>query len=112
LTLPLKVIGRSTARLAYHYLCSFGFISFFGRSYKEVVGGITTVLSELGEPIHKVATRAVLLWKELDDTVFALPKKVTFFCLAALLTCSTFAFTSGPAKDSFGQKRICDIPIE
>ena len=31
--------------------------------------------SELGEPIHKVATRTVKLWKEFDDTVFKLPKE-------------------------------------
>ena len=34
-------------------------------------------LSELGEPIHKVATHGVKLWKEFDDTVFKfkLPKE-------------------------------------
>lgn len=31
--------------------------------------------SKLGEPIHKVATRAVKLWKEFDDTVSKLPKE-------------------------------------
>ena len=40
-----------------------------------ITGGILTVQSELGEPIHKVATRAVKLWKEFDDTVFKLPKE-------------------------------------
>ena len=30
--------------------------------------------SELGEPIHKLATRGILLWKEFDDTIFTLPK--------------------------------------
>jgi fatty acid synthase subunit alpha len=37
--------------------------------------GSITVRSELGEPIHKVATRGVKLWKEFDDTVFKLPKE-------------------------------------
>ncbi|GAP92987.1 putative sterigmatocystin biosynthesis fatty acid synthase subunit beta [Rosellinia necatrix] len=36
--------------------------------------GVLTVVSEMGQPIHKVATRAVRLWKELDDTVFSLPR--------------------------------------
>eukprot|EP00122_Pirum_gemmata_P014514 Pgem_evm1s13531 len=45
------------------------------KSYTGIVGGITTVMSELGEPIHKVATRGVLLWKEFDETIFSLPKK-------------------------------------
>lgn len=44
------------------------------KSYKGAIGGIVTVRSELGEPIHKVATRAVLFWKELDDILFTLPK--------------------------------------
>ena len=35
-----------------------------------------TIRSELGELIHKVATRwAVKLWKEFDNTVFRLPKE-------------------------------------
>ncbi len=44
------------------------------RTYKGSAGGIITVVSELGEPIHKIATRCVLLWRELDDTVFKLPR--------------------------------------
>ncbi|TFK75163.1 fatty acid synthase [Pluteus cervinus] len=44
-------------------------------TYTKPTGGILTVRSELGEPIHKVANRAVTLWKEFDDTVFKLPKE-------------------------------------
>jgi fatty acid synthase subunit beta len=44
------------------------------QTYKKPTGGIITVRSEMGEPIHKLATRGVLLWKELDDTIFNLPK--------------------------------------
>lgn len=44
-------------------------------TYAKETGGILTVNSELGEPIHKIATRAVKLWKEFDDTVFKLPKE-------------------------------------
>ncbi|KIJ51487.1 hypothetical protein M422DRAFT_203704 [Sphaerobolus stellatus SS14] len=43
-------------------------------TYAKETGGILTVRSELGEPIHKIATRAVKLWKEFDNTVFNLPK--------------------------------------
>lgn len=43
-------------------------------TYKKPAGGIISVLSEMGEPIHKLATRGVMLWKELDDTIFNLPK--------------------------------------
>ncbi|KAJ2630931.1 fatty acid synthase alpha subunit Lsd1 [Coemansia sp. RSA 1290] len=44
------------------------------QTYQGPAGGIVTVLSELGEPIHKIATRGVMFWKELDDTVFSLPR--------------------------------------
>ncbi|KAJ2562015.1 fatty acid synthase alpha subunit Lsd1 [Coemansia sp. RSA 1822] len=44
------------------------------KTYEGPAGGIVTVLSEMGEPIHKIATRGVMLWKELDDTVFSLPR--------------------------------------
>ena len=37
-------------------------------------GGVLTVRSEMGEPIHKLATRCVIFWKELDETIFNLPK--------------------------------------
>lgn len=43
-------------------------------TYKRAAGGIITVNSELGQPIHKIATRGVLLWAELDKTLFSLPK--------------------------------------
>lgn len=36
--------------------------------------GILTVTSEMGQPIHKLATRGVRLWKDLDDTIFSLPR--------------------------------------
>ena len=44
-------------------------------TYAKETGGVLTVRSELGEPIHKIATRAVKLWKEFDDSVFKLPKE-------------------------------------
>lgn len=44
-------------------------------TYTKETGGILTVRSELGEPIHKVATRGVKLWKEFDNTVFNMPKE-------------------------------------
>ncbi|VVT56943.1 uncharacterized protein SAPINGB_P005430 [Magnusiomyces paraingens] len=44
------------------------------RTYKVPTGGVITVNSEMGEPIHKLATRGVLFWHELDNTIFNLPK--------------------------------------
>ncbi|ABN68335.2 Fatty acid synthase subunit beta Includes: 3-hydroxypalmitoyl-[acyl-carrier-protein] dehydratase; Enoyl-[acyl-carrier-protein] reductase [NADH]; [Acyl-carrier-protein] acetyltransferase; [Acyl-carrier-protein] malonyltransferase; S-acyl fatty acid synthas [Scheffersomyces stipitis CBS 6054] len=48
--------------------------SHWENTYKKPSGGIITVRSEMGEPIHKIATRGVMFWKELDDTIFNLPK--------------------------------------
>lgn len=45
------------------------------QTYDKPTGGILTVTSELGEPIHKLATRGIKLWKEFDDTVFGMPKE-------------------------------------
>ncbi|KAJ5611452.1 Fatty acid synthase subunit beta [Penicillium herquei] len=43
-------------------------------TYKKPTGGIITVLSEMGEPIHKLATRGVLFWSEMDQKIFKLDK--------------------------------------
>ena len=43
-------------------------------SYNQAVGGVITVQSEMGQPIHKIATRGVLLWAELDKKIFSLPR--------------------------------------
>jgi len=43
-------------------------------TYDKEIGGILTFRSELGEPIHKIATRGVALWKEFDNTIFPMPK--------------------------------------
>ncbi|KAL4138997.1 hypothetical protein PRIC2_002497 [Phytophthora ramorum] len=44
-------------------------------SYAGAVGGVATVTSELGEPIHVVANRCALLWKEFDDKYFSIPRE-------------------------------------
>jgi fatty acid synthase subunit alpha len=44
-------------------------------TYTKDTGGIITVRSELGEPIHKVNNPALRLWKEYDDTMFKLPRE-------------------------------------
>ncbi|THC98395.1 hypothetical protein EYZ11_002114 [Aspergillus tanneri] len=42
--------------------------------YQGPAGGILSVRSEMGEPIHKLATRGVMLWAELDRDIFSLPR--------------------------------------
>ncbi|KAJ5151776.1 hypothetical protein N7492_010071 [Penicillium capsulatum] len=44
------------------------------KTYKSATGGVITVLSEMGEPIHKLATRGVLFWQEMDQKIFKLDK--------------------------------------
>ncbi|KAI9901602.1 hypothetical protein N3K66_003419 [Trichothecium roseum] len=45
------------------------------KTYKGPAGGVITVRSEMGEPIHKLATRGVRFWAEMDQKIFALPKE-------------------------------------
>ncbi|KAI9803150.1 MAG: beta subunit of fatty acid synthetase [Piccolia ochrophora] len=44
------------------------------KTYKGPAGGVITVRSEMGEPIHKLATRGVKFWAEMDQKIFALDK--------------------------------------
>ena len=44
------------------------------RTYKGSAGGVITVRSEMGEPIHKLATRGVKFWAEMDQKIFSLDK--------------------------------------
>ncbi|KAJ6023715.1 Acyl transferase/acyl hydrolase/lysophospholipase [Penicillium herquei] len=44
------------------------------QTYSKPTGGIMTVISEMGEPIHKVATRGVRLWAEFDRNIFKLDR--------------------------------------
>ncbi|KAI6353196.1 hypothetical protein MCOR25_009120 [Pyricularia grisea] len=37
-------------------------------------GGVVSITSEMGEPMHVVATRGALLWAELDRVLFSIPK--------------------------------------
>lgn len=44
------------------------------KTYKGPAGGVITVRSEMGEPIHKLATRGVMFWAEMDQKIFSLDK--------------------------------------
>ena len=44
-------------------------------TYKGSFGGIITVLSEMGQPIHKLATRGVLFWAEMDRKIFSIEER-------------------------------------
>ncbi|KAE8380399.1 acyl transferase domain-containing protein [Aspergillus bertholletiae] len=44
------------------------------QTFRKPTGGVLTVQSEMGQPIHKLATRGVRLWHEMDKTIFSLPR--------------------------------------
>ncbi|KAF7712525.1 Uncharacterized protein PECH_003064 [Penicillium ucsense] len=46
-------------------------------TYSRPTGGVLTVISEMGEPIHMLATRAVQLWSEWDRKFFSVQDKAT-----------------------------------
>ncbi|OCL12674.1 putative fatty acid synthase beta subunit [Glonium stellatum] len=46
----------------------------WAESYEREVGGVITVNSEMGQPIHKIATRGVRFWSEMDKKIFSLDK--------------------------------------
>jgi fatty acid synthase subunit alpha len=76
--------------------------------------GILTVQSELGEPIHKVATRAMKLWKKLDDTVsvFKLPKEKQELWLAERKEEIIGKLNKDFAKPWFGWKKDGSVAID
>ncbi|KAL3462080.1 acyl transferase domain-containing protein [Aspergillus heterothallicus] len=42
-------------------------------TYTGPTGGVISVTSEMGEPIHKIATRGVRLWAKYDKDIFSIP---------------------------------------
>ncbi|KAL2132510.1 hypothetical protein VTI74DRAFT_3729 [Chaetomium olivicolor] len=52
-------------------------------TYTGPTGGIMSVVSEMGEPIHVVATRGAQLWAEMDKLVFSADRKKRAHVLAA-----------------------------
>ena len=44
-------------------------------TYKGSSGGVITVQSEMGQPIHKLATRGVLFWAEMDRKIFSIENR-------------------------------------
>ncbi|KAJ2829133.1 fatty acid synthase alpha subunit Lsd1, partial [Coemansia sp. 'formosensis'] len=74
------------------------------KTYSGPAGGIVTVLSELGEPIHKIATRGVMFWKELDDTIFSLAREKRLPALMAKKSYIIKRLNDDFQKPWFGKK--------
>jgi fatty acid synthase subunit alpha len=82
------------------------------KTYVKPTGGVLTVRSELGEPIHKIGTRAVKLWKELDDTVFNLPKEKRAAWLAERKAEIIEKLNKDFAKPWFGWKKDGSVALD
>lgn len=46
------------------------------RTYEGSAGGFITINSEMGQPIHMLATRGTLLWKDLEVKIFSIKDPV------------------------------------
>ncbi|KAH7048215.1 acyl transferase domain-containing protein [Macrophomina phaseolina] len=63
---------------------------------------VVSVRSEMGQPIHKLATRGARLWAELDETVFALPRAQRACALAAAKEALVARLNADYARPWFG----------
>lgn len=73
------------------------------KTYEGAAGGVITVISEMGQPIHKIATRGVLFWHELDKTIFSLPRKSRLEALLKKKSYIIKRLNADFAKPWFGQ---------
>ncbi|PWY71388.1 fatty acid synthase beta subunit [Aspergillus eucalypticola CBS 122712] len=79
------------------------------KTYSGPAGGIITVQSEMGEPIHKIATKGVRLWADMDQTVFSLPRKDRIAYLEKHRTSIIQRLNDEFAKPWFGRNSLGDI---
>ncbi|PWY78034.1 sterigmatocystin biosynthesis fatty acid synthase subunit beta [Aspergillus sclerotioniger CBS 115572] len=79
------------------------------KTYNGPAGGVITVQSEMGEPIHKIATRGVRLWADMDRTVFSLPRKDRIAYLAKHHHSIIHRLNSDFAKPWFGRNDLGDV---
>ncbi|CAK9441726.1 uncharacterized protein LODBEIA_P55940 [Lodderomyces beijingensis] len=81
------------------------------QTYKRPTGGVITVKSEMGEPIHKIATRGVMFWKELDETIFNQPKNKLLDAIAKKRDYIIDKLNKDSQKPWFGRNSqgVCDL---
>lgn len=86
--------------------------SHWEQSYDGNAGGVVNVQSELGEPIHKVATRGVMLWRQFDKEFFSLPKDKLVAKIEEKKSWIIEKLNSDFQKVYFGRKfdgEVCDL---
>jgi enoyl reductase-like protein len=82
------------------------------KSYEEDAGGVITVISELGEPIHKIATRGVKVWRDFDRKFFGLPAAQQEKAILAQKNYIIEKLNKDFQKVYFGKKfdgTVCDV---
>ncbi|KAK8022512.1 hypothetical protein PG993_013279 [Apiospora rasikravindrae] len=81
-------------------------------TYRGPTGGIVSVVSEMGEPIHVVATRCAQFWAEMDKTVFSVEKKKRGPILSAKKDYIVSRLNADSQRPWFGRKtdgQSCDV---
>ena len=98
-----------TSRAAKEVIVSTAGGSDWEKSYAGSVGGIVTVKSEMGQPIHKIATRGVQLWAEFDKHLFCLTKDKRLAELKRKRQSIIRRLNEDFAKPWFGRNRFGDV---
>ena len=82
-------------------------------SYEGVAGGIVTVRSELGEPIHNVACRGLETWRAFNQKYFLQPRDKRAALIMADKDWIIEQLNANYQKPYFGRKAdgtVCDLP--
>ncbi|OAP62564.1 fatty acid synthase subunit beta [Fonsecaea erecta] len=81
-------------------------------TYQKAVGGVISIVSEMGEPMHVIATRGAQLWADLDKSIFSLEKNKRVAALMKRKTELIARLNADHQKPWFGEKsggRACDV---
>jgi len=84
------------------------------QSLNGIAGGVVTIQSELGEPIHKIANKGTLFWRELDEKFFSITDKAKY--KAAIMKNKNYIISKLNdcfQKPYFGRKKdglVVDLP--
>ncbi|OQS01704.1 fatty acid synthase subunit alpha [Achlya hypogyna] len=78
-------------------------------SYDGSAGGVITLKSELGEPIHKIENRGALCWRDFDRKYFSLPLKEAEAAIAADKAAIIARINADFQKPYFGRKASGEV---
>ncbi len=81
------------------------------KSMERPTGGVITIVSEMGEPMHVLANRGMMLWAELDKTIFKLPRSQQLGALLAQRSYIIDRIDQDFQKVWFGHVAETDRPV-